>query len=484
MRIRTALLALGLVIVAGLVVGQTQRAGAQAPPIAPRIFSGSVTVGGVPAPDGLQIVGRILSYETLPVPTSGGRYFQLIVGPPNNLVGQTLTFHILGVELTAADFVPGFQGGGSATVNLTFPQLPPPTPTPVPIPTATSTPVATPTPLPTATPLPTPTPLPQSEEQTVTVETTIQGSDQDFDDWKDAVSASFGTDVEVSSGPIELTTTDQGLVVEMPATGLTAGQQVTGDLSATVGNFSFETTDGQGTATIDLGSGLSVEGGVNLAVTEDGIDVILQEPQLIFMPEAPDAGSLAGGSEDVQDIGVDFQVDLTNLPDGASLEVQYAKDPDAFVDRPGITLQLAAQGVGGVIENPDEDVAFVVNVVKIGITNNDLGTNITTMTVSKAWFDLRQAEDKDIFITKLDEDGNTFTLLATCTPAGDVVECTVEFTGDAGGFSDFILISVAEVGMFAAAPPTPAPSTPTPVPTATSVATPVPAATQTPAPTA
>lgn len=83
------------------------------------------------------------------------------------------------------------------------------------------------------------------------------------------------------------------------------------------------------------------------------------------------------------------------------------------------------------LENPDEDVAFLVNIVKTGITNDDLGTNITTMTVSKAWFDQRQSEDKEIFIAKLDEEGNAFTLPATCTPVGDVVECSAEFTDSA-----------------------------------------------------
>ena len=124
MRNRTAFLVLGLAIVVGLVVGQTQRAGAQAPPLAPLIYSGSVTVGGASAPDGLQIVGRILSYESVPVPIEGGQYFQLIVGPPNNLQGQTLTFHILGFELKATQVISGFPGGpGTQTFNLTFPQL-------------------------------------------------------------------------------------------------------------------------------------------------------------------------------------------------------------------------------------------------------------------------------------------------------------------------------------------------------------------------
>ena len=210
--------------------------------------------------------------------------------------------------------------------------------------------------------------------------------------------------------------------------------------------------------------------------------MVIEEPELLFAPEAPDATILAGGSDSVTDIGIDFQVELNNLPDGASLSVEFSKDPAAFVDRPGIVLQLAALGVGGVIEDQNEDIAFSVNVVKSGITNEDLGNNTTTMAVSKAWYDRRLAEGKDIFITKIDDEGNVFTVMATCVVKGDIVECSAEFTGEAGGFSNFVLVSI--VG--GQAPPTPTPAlAPTAAPTPTSLpptTTPTPAPTPTSAP--
>ena len=116
---------------------------APAAPLASLIYSGTFTVEGESAPDGLKIVGRILDYETSPVLTQGGRYFRLVVAPPDSLKGQTLAFHILGFELKAREFILGFQGGpGSRTLNLTFAALPAP-----PTPTATLTSIPTPTPV-------------------------------------------------------------------------------------------------------------------------------------------------------------------------------------------------------------------------------------------------------------------------------------------------------------------------------------------------
>ena len=120
--------------------------------------------------------------------------------------------------------------------------------------------------------------------------------------------------------------------------------------------------------------------------------------------------------------------------------------------------------------------------VKSGITNEDLGNNTTTMAVSKAWYDQRLAEGKDIFITKIDDEGNVFTVMATCVVKGDIVKCSAEFTGEAGGFSNFVLVSI--VG--GQAPPTPTPAlAPTAAPTPTSLpptTTPTPAPTPTSAP--
>ena len=475
-------------MLAGVTMWWSPWASAQGPlPLLPVIYSGSVTLDGAPAPDDLAIVGRIVDYESGPVFTEGGEYRNLTVSPPNAYRLQTLTFHILVHELKADEEVPGFPGGflNVTGFDLSFPALPVPTPTPTSTPTPTPTPLATPTPTRTPTPTPTPTPLPRSEEQTTTIDTTVQGSTQEFDALQGVVASALGAGVQVTVTPIELASSDQGLVIELPASGLTAGQQVVGDLNVTLGNLSLETTNGTGTATIDLGAGLSVEGSVNLDVTEASIDVVIEEPELLFEPEAPDATILAAGSDSVTDIGIDFQVGLNNLPDGASLSVEFAKDPSVFVDRPGVVLQLAALGVGGVIEDLDEDVAFSVNVVKSGITNEDLGNNSTTMAVSKAWYDQRLAEGKDIFITKFDDEGNAFTVMATCVVMGDIVECSAEFTDEAGGFSDFVLVSI--VGGQAPPTPTPAPLAPTAAPTPTSVpptatSTPPPAPTPTAAP--
>ncbi len=277
----------------------------------------------------------------------------------------------------------------------------------------------------------------RSEEQTAILGRTVDATQQERDAFGGVVAAILGEGVEITGAAITVSNTDAGLIIELPATGLTGGQEITGDLNTALGNLTLETTDGQGTATIGLGVGLSVKGSALLAVTDQGIDVIIENPQLTFQPTAPDATLLEGGSESVTEIGVDFQVELDNLPDDASLSVQFAKAPSAFQESPGATFQLAAQEAGGTIEDETEDIAFSINVVRSGITNQGLGSNTVTLTVSKSWYDQKVAEDKFIVITKIDDEGNVFTVPTTCVVSGDVVRCTADFTGSAGGLLYF-----------------------------------------------
>ena len=165
-----------------------------------------------------------------------------------------------------------------------------------------------------ATPTPIPTPLAIAAPVLATIDTAIEPSADELTIFQGAVTTVLGEEVQVATErPIEVTTTDKGLVVTLPASGQTAGQQVAGHLIVTLGNLTLETADGQGRATIHLGEGLSVGSDARLEVTEAGIDVVMAEPNLNFVPRAPDVATLAGDSAEVAEVGVEFNVDLVNL---------------------------------------------------------------------------------------------------------------------------------------------------------------------------
>jgi len=137
-----------------------QAAGGSIPPW-PVIYSGSVTLGGAPAPDGLWIVGRMDGYTSVPLEIKGGRMSGLAVGAPDQtFFGKTITFELRNGPndsegATVADQTDTFAKYPLPTLkkdfDLTFPAFP--TPTPLPTATPTATPVATATPLATATPI-------------------------------------------------------------------------------------------------------------------------------------------------------------------------------------------------------------------------------------------------------------------------------------------------------------------------------------------
>ena len=126
----------------------------------PVIYSGAVTLGGAPAPDGLWIVGRMDGYTSVPLEIKDGRMSGLAVGAPDQTYfGKTITFELRrdpAVEegATVADETDMFAKYPLPTLkkdfNLTFADFP--TPTPLPTATPTVTPVPTATPVATATP--------------------------------------------------------------------------------------------------------------------------------------------------------------------------------------------------------------------------------------------------------------------------------------------------------------------------------------------
>jgi len=151
-------LLLGVFVLLGaltLWAGSSRNVEAQgAPPPAPVVYSGTVTVGGEPAADGLLIFGRVTKVgvtepnDSRAQPTKGGKYDLVAVG--QTMTDQTylygnITFHISGYVIEAAEKEMFLGGPSLRVVNLTFPVLPDPIPAPVP--TSVATPVVTPTPV-------------------------------------------------------------------------------------------------------------------------------------------------------------------------------------------------------------------------------------------------------------------------------------------------------------------------------------------------
>ena len=320
-----------------------------------------------------------------------------------------------------------------------------------------------------------------------------------------ALDAAFGTDVQIVAMETAIVAPETGVLrATLTVIGLEAGAQITGTVNVQVGNITIATENGVGTGTIDLGGGLTVSGDVQLIARAGFLDIEFTNPKLRFEPVAPDTAQLTGGSSLVTEIGASFAVDLKQLPAGASLVIEYAKDATAFLADATTTFAAAAAQSGGTVGDLADDVAFVIQVTKSGITNDDLGDNALTFEVSKLWYLDRLVQGKSIVFVKVDDDGNVYTSIASCSDASDTAtSCSATFTGAAGGFSVFAIMAIvlppATPTPVPTATPTPVPpsvtATPTPVPTAptatptipptpTRTPTPVPLPTSTPEPTA
>ena len=122
----------------------------------PTTYRGTVTIKDGSTAEGKFIVGKITKlngtvYTTEPVIIRNGKYFMLIVSPPDNSYNyHTVEFYLDGI-VKAIDtdiFTPGKSGPNYSpyVFDLSFANIP--TPTPTPTPTSTATPTATATPLP------------------------------------------------------------------------------------------------------------------------------------------------------------------------------------------------------------------------------------------------------------------------------------------------------------------------------------------------
>lgn len=286
-------------------------------------------------------------------------------------------------------------------------------------------------------------------EPLVIVDTTITPSPSELSDLEAALEPIVGADLTLTTAPVEVissVTPGSELTIPLPLTGASEGL-FTGDISFTLGGLTVETIGGITTATVQFDPVLSIQADASLAGTDEGgLNLNLTDPHLIFVPPDPDVSLLPGGDPTVTEIGASFDLKLSGLPDGTALDVTFAKDTSTLLTEPGTKFLLMADSVGGDIGSLDSDIAFGIRVVKIGITNEDLGDNLIVLEVSKAWFDAKIAEGKRILIAKFDDAGEPIPppqdVTGTCTSTTDPVVCAATLTGSQGGLSVFFVAAM------------------------------------------
>ena len=204
----------------------------------------------------------------------------------------------------------------------------------------------------------------------------------------------------------------------------------------------MQTIGGLTTANVEFSALLTLQADASISGTdEDGINLNLSDSHLLFIPPDPNAALLSGGDPTVSEIGASFDLKISDLPDGAALDVNFAKDPSVLLSDPGTKFLLMADSVDADIEPLDTDVAFGISVVKTGIGNEEWGDNLIRLKVSKAWFGARIGKDERILIAKFDDAGDPVPppqdVTGSCTSATDPVVSSATLSGPLAGLSTF-----------------------------------------------
>jgi VCBS repeat-containing protein len=284
-----------------------------------------------------------------------------------------------------------------------------------------------------------------------------------------------GIALSVEEVVVAVTSGADGITVEIPVVGLTLDTELVGVLDIQIGDLSLSVVDGEGTAELRIVDDLAVVGSASVSSSSGALDIQISDPQLRYTPSIVDDGSFggtgtgAGSGNSADDAGVSFAVDLDVLPSDVGLSTLYSADAAELESQVGTAFALPGALTG------DDELAYFVVVEKSGITQDDLGDNTVSMSVSSEWLDEMVALGREVAITKISDTGVVFTESAQCERLSDKTVCTVVFSGEAGGFSIFAIYGfVNTVPQSIPEPlltPEPATQVPSPVPSATSFPT-------------
>ena len=351
-----------------------------------------------------------------------------VVGGAGASTALTLTVHSI-VDSSGEDLP------ATVTNGVVSRAAPPNTPVPAntPVPQAP----ATPTPTPTFTPTPTATPITVVEESDVTTTVTVDPDTSTATDGD-------GNTVEVGSGEVSVTKEDEGgggqITIQIPVM-LDAGE--------TLDSFEDETsgvvvTKDEETGEVEVRIPLkNAEGDVQASIVAkledapkgqgDSAEAVVKE---LVLETGPTTADLSAADPDVGEVEVQISALLTDVPVGASIGFNVAKELDPETQQ---GFELAATNA----ESQIGEIAYALEVVKESLPDGDVvGASEIVMCVGLAWFEKNGADTGLFSVFRLDDSGNREILPTRRDPARETAT-QVCFVGDSqNGLSIFALIAL------------------------------------------
>ncbi len=233
---------------------------------------------------------------------------------------------------------------------------------------------------------------------------------------------SFGIGLSIVNGVPFLTLGDPDPNAQIDFSGLTAFEE---------GPLSVEPlADGAARVTLQLAPNLQVTG---LIRSDSTIGSGLELSDLSLTVSAMAEG-------DTHPTAI-FQVLAAGLP--VVPTVVTSVDPVLPQGMLSQLLSIAAAAATGDAES-STDVLAVVDVEIDAEINEQLGTNVVTFLLTEEEFASLLDTSGQLVIVKRSEDGSTHSAFANCETVDGQVLCTARFTGEAGGFSTFLLARVQD----------------------------------------
>lgn len=260
----------------------------------------------------------------------------------------------------------------------------------------------------------------------------------------------FGPSVSLASAEVMLSSED-GLALDIELesdTTLPAQGPVFTPLRVESQDLNLDTNSaGVGPVSIALSSEMELHATGRLEVGSSALNIGLSEARLKYVPDQT-------LEQRPGIMSAHFDVGVLSLPGDFSLVTTFSVE--APQELSGTEFVLTAGK--GTIDDPETDIAGIVEVQKSGISNSDLSDTVLTVIVGSDWYGNALQDTDEVSFLKISDEGEFFVAPAVCEAVPEGYECVGTFSGTASGFSSFMLVAFS----ITVDQPTPVPANPSP----------------------